>query len=419
MWLFLRAITNGTLLLDTHGSAIPTVMAAYVYDPVAGLKAQLLCAANNAADGTSSVARLSVTAGTRYAVVVDGLNRATGQIQLNWALGQAPEANSTEPNYYLVKRGSRLTLSGGISAGLLGAVYQWWLNGTPIPGATNTSVLLSNVQPADAGAYVIRASNPIGAASHEVAIVEVDPVAFVLAESTFDSSGQGWNVEGDVTNLMFQAAIGNPGGCLQASDRHLGPTWYWVAPSNYFGNWSGAYGGWLQFDLKQSATTGQTIEEPDVLLTGGGLTLIFNTVTNPPTSWASYKVPLHQEKGWTKENGSSVTQVEMLHVLSSVTALRIRGEFSTLADVGWLDNVALVGLDINNSPLLSMQTIAPDRFTLEWPANALGFRLLQSINPSFAVFSNLPPGGATVEGAVYRMPLSPSGERQFFRLRKP
>ena len=40
--------------------------------------------------------------------------------------------------------------------------FQWSKNGENIPGATNSSLSFSNVQPGDAGAYSVMAINSIG-----------------------------------------------------------------------------------------------------------------------------------------------------------------------------------------------------------------------------------------------------------------
>ena len=163
-----------------------------------------------------------------------------------------------------------------------------------------------------------------------------------VAESTFDSNNEGWTTFGDATSSSptFFSTGGNPGGRVCATDASSGATWYFQVPAKFLGNVSSAYNGTLTFDLTQSATDSQYDDE-DVVLIGGGLTLAFSTLNNPGTNWTSYSVPLN-EAGWRNTaNNQPATQAQMLQVLSSLTALRIRGEYRSGADTGCLDNVAL------------------------------------------------------------------------------
>ena len=53
--------------------------------------------------------------------------------------------------------------------------YQWSVNGTNIAGATATSLLLPNVQLADAGVYAVVVTNPVGTATSSNAVLTVNP----------------------------------------------------------------------------------------------------------------------------------------------------------------------------------------------------------------------------------------------------
>ncbi len=73
-----------------------------------------------------------------------------------------------------------------------------------------------------------------------------------------------------------------------------------------------------------------------------GLTLVYDVPTNPTTSWKTYTVPLTVQ-GWhvTTFDGVAATQAQFTQVLSNLTRLRIRGEYNTGEDTGYLDNVYL------------------------------------------------------------------------------
>jgi len=180
--------------------------------------------------------------------------------------------------------------------------------------------------------------------------------ASVFAQSTFDTDRDGWLVKdlpwpnpgappvelGTFTPTQ-QPTGGNPGGRLVFTDPTAN-SWYWFAPAKFLGNKLGAYGGTLSFDLVVTGT-GVPYDEEDVILVGGGITLVFTLPARPGTSFTSYRVPL-TELGWRRNtrSGAPATQSDMATALGSLTALYIRGEYLlNTDDAGQLDNVILEG----------------------------------------------------------------------------
>lgn len=172
------------------------------------------------------------------------------------------------------------------------------------------------------------------------------PALAQLASSTFNVDAEGWLVQGDATSAIpdYNAAGGNPGGFISADDSVAGGVWFWRAPAKFLGNKSAAYNETLTFDLIQSLTTTQ-FNDVDISLAGGGITLVFDTPNNPGTDWTPYSILLNESAGWRVGNlaGAAPSALQMQTVLSSLTDLRIRGEFRTGADTGSLDNVFLNG----------------------------------------------------------------------------
>lgn len=141
---------------------------------------------------------------------------------------------------------------------------------------------------------------------------------------------------------------GNPTGYVSLQDPDgtaaSGNTQYWSAPAKFLGNLLAFYGGALTYDVIDAGTFGSFNEE-DVLLVGAGLTLEYSTSIIPSTSsWTSYAIGL-SESGWRVETstgpGAAATQAQMQAVLSSVTALYIRGEYRLGPDLASLDNPTL------------------------------------------------------------------------------
>jgi len=93
-----------------------------------------------------------------------------------------------------------------VATGLPPLFYQWFHNGQPVAGATNKTLVLSNLQPADFGDYFAVVSNAYGMATSVVAIVEfaTPPLAPDLSVSTLEG-------------MAVQLALGNAGSGL----------WHW------------------------------------------------------------------------------------------------------------------------------------------------------------------------------------------------
>lgn len=166
------------------------------------------------------------------------------------------------------------------------------------------------------------------------------------AISTFDIDADGWTAQGDVEGpLSWSATGGNPGGHAVIDDRTTGGVTYFVAPAAFLGDRSAALGTDLTFDLMQIYPgSPDQFNSSDVVLQGGGLTLAYDTPSNPGNGvWTSYAVRL-EAPGWKLNTlaGAQATPEQFASVLSDLTALRIRAEYQTGADIGHLDNVALV-----------------------------------------------------------------------------
>jgi hypothetical protein len=72
----------------------------------------------------------------------------------------APEA-ITGPHSQVVTAGMTATFS-AVAGGTPPLDYQWWREGVPLAGATNQTLVLPNVSPAQAGAYFLSVSNSAG-----------------------------------------------------------------------------------------------------------------------------------------------------------------------------------------------------------------------------------------------------------------
>jgi len=206
----------------------------------------------------------------------------------------------------------------------------------------------------------------------------------VIASSTFDTDADGWVVKDlafpnpgvppvplNTFTPTYQSTGGNPGGYLSLVD----PTanaWYWYAPAKFLGDRHTAYGGSLSFDLMVTGT-GTPFDEEDVMLVGGGVTLVFTLPARPATTFTSYQIGL-TETGWKRDtrNGAAATPADMQTVLGALTDIYIRGEYLLASDdVGRIDNVVLSGppratcdIQLNKTSFVNGDAIAAPVFRL-------------------------------------------------------
>lgn len=162
--------------------------------------------------------------------------------------------------------------------------------------------------------------------------------------STFDTDVDGWLISGDATSAIpnFIAEGGNPGGYASADDTAAGGVWVWSAPEKFLGNQSESFGKELSFDLKQSSLDSQ-FDDSDIIITGNGITIIFDLASNPGLDWTHYSVRFNTTNLWKINNlfGEPATDAQILSVLSNISSLKIRGEYVSGSDTGGIDNVIL------------------------------------------------------------------------------
>ncbi len=110
---------------------------------------------------------------------------------------------TTQPLSQLVAIGQNVTFTGG-ATGQVPLSYQWQMNGTNLPGATNASLLIPNAQVSNSGEYMLVVTNALGLVSSRPATLTVlQPIA-ITAQPASQTVAPGVTVNLSVT------ATGNP-----------------------------------------------------------------------------------------------------------------------------------------------------------------------------------------------------------------
>ncbi|HEU4390686.1 MAG TPA: immunoglobulin domain-containing protein, partial [Blastocatellia bacterium] len=125
-------------------------------------------------------------AGT-YSVIV---SNAAGSVASNGATltvtHDTPPSITTQPVSQTANVGDTVTFD-VVAAGTAPLSYQWKKDGGDIPGATGSSLMLTNIQLADAGGYIVEVSNNAGVATSNPATLTVNvPPTFSLRERFAD-----------------------------------------------------------------------------------------------------------------------------------------------------------------------------------------------------------------------------------------
>jgi hypothetical protein len=170
-WFAVQPEGNGTVLIDTTGSAIDTVLSVYTGEDNFSL-VEVACDDNGAPDGIRSFVRFDALDNTDYWVAVDGVNGSEGAIQLNWRLGRAPII-VPKPRPRTPYLGRTLELCVEVSNAIPPPTIQWFFNGSPIANATNLTLTINNVQATNAGLYYVVIQNFVETVTNSFGFIDV------------------------------------------------------------------------------------------------------------------------------------------------------------------------------------------------------------------------------------------------------
>ena len=157
VWISWRAPFDGFVRFNTRGSGFDTLLAAYTGTNVANLTPVV---SDDDSDGFGTSKILFTTQSDQlYWIAVDGRAAASGNIALSWQFefGQPVPEIAASPTNRAVPPGGSTTFR---VAATNATEFQWYLNDSPISGATSSNLLVSGVTVNDVGAYTVRIGNP-------------------------------------------------------------------------------------------------------------------------------------------------------------------------------------------------------------------------------------------------------------------
>jgi pectate lyase len=131
-----------------------------------------------------------------YSVTINNVAGSTNSAFATLTLNTNPVGPSfvTQPATVVVSLGRTVSFSASAS-GTAPIFYQWLKNSSPITGATNTTLTLTNVQNSDVAGYSLRASNRVSTATSSAATLTIS-TALILPNSAFNLAGFGFQTTG-------------------------------------------------------------------------------------------------------------------------------------------------------------------------------------------------------------------------------
>jgi hypothetical protein len=183
-WFGIRVQQNGTVVLDTLGSSIDTVMAVYRWVPdIRQVGANLVTCDLDPGTFASQLSFDVTDAPRDLLIAVDSLGAPiqlahpdgtteSGLIHLNWQMGLKPTLTALPGGGLAVAGENRVLMAQGEGAAL---TYRWTFNTGAIPGAEQSQWALPAITPSQAGVYGVQVSNVFGVVSGVARIDVLQP----------------------------------------------------------------------------------------------------------------------------------------------------------------------------------------------------------------------------------------------------
>jgi hypothetical protein len=190
VWYTWTAPNTGVVSLQTIGSTFDTLLAVYSGMSVTSLVS--LASDEDHGGFYTSALKFDAFNGQQYQFAIDGFGGAQGDFVFSW---QEQDTSHMLP-VFLVQPVDQTVIPGGtatftgVGARVCGngqincnnpspeqLLYQWLYYGSPIPGATASTLTISNVQPSMLGNYALQISTPWQTNVSQTAVLQLNTTA--------------------------------------------------------------------------------------------------------------------------------------------------------------------------------------------------------------------------------------------------
>jgi hypothetical protein len=179
VWYTWTPPANGIATLRTVGSTFDTLLAVYLGEVLTNL--EVLAADEDRGGYFTSEVRFNAVGGLPYQIAVDGLGNNAGHFTFSWDLFVTdvvlPVITNQPVSQTVLPAGTAIFQVGAVAGckdghhdcrhpdkdhheqhpdDVVPVFYQWLLNGVPLIGATNATLIIANAGDADLGNYTVR-----------------------------------------------------------------------------------------------------------------------------------------------------------------------------------------------------------------------------------------------------------------------
>ncbi|HTA31357.1 MAG TPA: immunoglobulin domain-containing protein, partial [Candidatus Cybelea sp.] len=367
---------------------------------------------------------------------------------------------ATQPMSQLASAGTNVTFN-VIASGTAPLIYQWRMNGTNIPGATNSTYTRSNVQLSDTGSYQVIVANTYGFVTSSAAML-----TFGNQPLGFNGNGLNWTVNQNSNYFVYSTpAISNNLLTLTDGGGSEAQSFFFNQPQ-YIGAFKAAFtyqaGGneaadgvsfCLQNDPRGITALGgsggqlgvgttnpitPSIELELNLYTGGGQSMGYTVLTNGLTGSGGGNGNYNAPGNINFKSGDPINITVNYangQMALTFTDTVVSASFTTNLNVGDLTqilgtNAAYVGFTGSDGGSTSIQTIRNFSFVsipaaairanganllISWPGTSPGFILQQNSSIAATNWVNVTNQGVLVNG-MNQVMLTEGAGNQFFRL---
>jgi hypothetical protein len=167
----------------------------------------------NATNATHTITNITSAQAGSYSVVVSNLFGSVTSSNAILTL-LTPPVITNQPVFFSQIMGPERTFS-VTATGTGPFTYQWQLNGTNLPGATNSTLALSAINPSQAGAYSVVVTGPGGSTTSLVALLALNQGS--VFNDDFSSIHAGWIFLGETNRFSISGGVLAPGSVLSSA----------------------------------------------------------------------------------------------------------------------------------------------------------------------------------------------------------
>jgi hypothetical protein len=201
-WLYFTQAVDGVVVMDTLGSDFNTLLTVYRYTNFSALNANVVaCDDDGAPDNVNSWLHFDGTNRNRYLAIVSGVRGEHGQAQLNWRIVPAPLIVDSDTSL-AAPLGGGLVLDSGVRTTNQEPVFQWFLNGVAIAGATNRMLQLFHLRTEQFGTYQILVRNDAGSVTNTRATLRLRQPLQLLSSGWVPPGRFSFTIQGE-SNTPF------------------------------------------------------------------------------------------------------------------------------------------------------------------------------------------------------------------------